>query len=247
MAADENLTDITPGENFNAEQWTTLLAVADRPLQLLLHSGKHGVRSVSKFIGVLALFIITNLCLFLFLLYRLFAYGYSHDELAWGIAGVLIGVLFTVYAGYRAYFVVLVDTAKFVYDRSTPLFQGICTRIVGHAFELYNAKLDTGGKKLEQIIDYSSLLTEQFGKRCPRTIQRGISFLLARIPVVGMLLELKQVITDGDQERAGMMLHEKIDRYLHESLFEPTNMRFAFWLLPLNIIALIAFGTIMIG
>lgn len=247
MAATEDISiDVSPDESSNAEQWTALLEIADRPLRFLWHGGKYGARSAGKFIGVLALFAVTNLGLFAFFLYRLFAYGYSHGDLSWVLAGVLLGILFTAYAVYRAYFVVLVDTSKFVYDRSTPLFRRICTQIVGHARELYDSKHDIGGRKLDQVIDFSSLVSEQYGKRCPRLVRNGISFLLTRIPVVGMLFELKQVITDGDREQAGIMLYDKVDRYLHESVFEPNNMRFVFWLLPINVVALIVFGMTMV-
>jgi hypothetical protein len=228
------------------EQWNTFLRLAEHPVKLFLQGGKYGISSAGKFFGVVVLFSATNFILFLFLLYRLIAYSYTHQELGWVLGITLVGILFLIYAGYRAYFVVIIDIVRFVYCHSTPFFHRICGQIIDHASELYTAKIDGNGKKLEQIIHFTTIFSDEFGKCCPRLIQRGILFLLNRIPVVGMLRDLKQTIESNDHDKAETLLFEKVDKYVHELIFEPNNLRFIFWLFPLNIVFFLGAGIVLI-
>lgn len=237
-----------PLENsaIDIEQWTVFTKLADNPIKLLLHGGKFGVRNAGKFGIVILLFAITNLFLFGFVLYRLFAYSYSHQELGWTLAAMLLGIIITIYAGYRMYFVVLTDMAKFIYSHSTPLFQEICATIVDHSSELYTKKIDADGKKLAHVIDFSTLLSEQYDNRCPRLIKRGILFLLTQIPVIEMLVGIKEVIADGERDQAKKILFQSIDRYLHKSIFNANNIHFIYWLLPINFVGVTTIGMILI-
>ena len=198
----------------------------------LFQGGKLGVQSIGKLAGVFVLFAVTNLVLLGVLYYQTGVSG--------GILGGLLGCLFTAYAVHRTYCVVLISAAKFVYVRSSPLFHKICMRIIEHASEL-----DVNEKKREQVIDFSYMMSEQFGNRCPLLIRSGISLLLSRIPMTGMLSDMEQIIASGNREQAGIMLFEKVDHYVHKSIFETNTMKYFFWLLPTNVLLLLGIGMVL--
>jgi len=199
--------------------------------QLLQEGGQHGVQSIAKVIGVFLLFVTTNLLLFGFLIYK--------SGVGGGLFAALFGFLFTIYATYRAYSVVKINTAKFVYTHATPLFQRICTRIIERATLLY----DTNAGTVEQVVALPTMLDEQFGNRCPRLIHKGVSLLLSRIPVTEILGSMKQNIASVDKDQAGRMLFERIDDYI-QSIFERYSMKYVFWLLPVNVLLLLGIGIV---
>jgi hypothetical protein len=241
------MTENKASQLSDIEQLNAIIRLFEHPVKFLLQGGKYGLRSVGKFISVVILFFVTNIILFLFLLYRLFAYGYTHQELGWLICIVIFGILFLLYAGYRAYYVVMIDVFNLMYSNLSPFFHQLCGCIIDHSAELYASNIGKrGGKKLEQIICFTSQLSVEFGKRIPRLIQWVFSFILNRIPVIGMLCDMKQTIESGDREKAESQLFGKVDQYIHESIFKPNNLRYIFWLLPLNILFIIVTGIILI-
>lgn len=235
--------------NNDDDQLTALMRLSGHPLRLLREGGKLGLGSVSRLVAILALFVSVNLILFGYAAYKLLWVAYSHSNAGILFFLIVLGTAFTAYAGYRAYFGVVLDIAKFVYGNSSPLFHSICGQIVDHASEFYSkhssgvqsgmAKIDPDGKNIAKIIDLQKIMTEKYGK-APRLVRGGVSFVLNRLPIVGMLLELKDVlVADDGKTKATDLLHHKIDRYVEESIFSQNTIRWVFWLLPLNVLAVL--------
>lgn len=231
---------------FNNDNMDALIKLSGHPVRLLLEGGKFGLNSAGKMIGTLFLFLIVNFVLVLIAAYKFLWIKYTHDNIPPMLFVVALGVACLCYAFYRSYKNVILDVVQMVYRNASPLFHVICGQIVSHAVEFLNgrtsgvteqlARLDEDGKKLEQIINVQKIIADKYGK-APKLIRRSIEFVLRRIPVAGILIDMKDVIaSDGsNQEKATMLLHQKIDKYVEESIFSQNNLRWVFWLLPLNI------------
>ncbi len=235
------LTDKTPvNQNQDVESFSVLMQFSEHPLRLLREGGKRGLGSVGRLLGIMLLFGGINVLLFGYAAYRLLWLAYSHQNVGTFVVSICLGLLCLAYAGYRAYFGVVLDLAKFVYQNASPLFHTICGRIVDHASELMTNRSATAmdGKMMGKMVDVKNIMAEKYGK-APRVLQNSVSFILKRIPIAGMLFEMKDVLTPDGKEKATEMLHQRIDRYVEESLFSQNTISWIFWLLPVNVIVLL--------
>ncbi|MDR3197224.1 MAG: hypothetical protein LBU34_05075 [Planctomycetaceae bacterium] len=245
MNRDINVESITVP---NQDKFILLIQLLKHPFQLFWEGSKLGFNSVGRLIGIIFLFSLVNIMLFGYAAYKLLWQSYSFYNIGILVWLIILGLLFTAYAGYRAYSGVVLDLAKFIYQNASPLFHTICERIIDHASEFYDkhsgivqnniVKIDPDGKKIEKIINIQQIITEQYGK-VPKNIRNSVSFVLKQLPIVNMLFDLKDVLMLEGKEKATDLLHQKIDRYVEDSIFSRNTTFWILWLLPLNIIVLL--------
>jgi len=212
----------------NNNKLAFLVQLSEHPLQLLRNGGKVGLSGFGRLIGILLLFSIVNLLLLVYAIYK--------QNIIACILVVIIGLLCTVYAGKRAYLGIIFDLTKYIYQNASSLFHVICEQIIDQASKFSGKQ--SGNVRVENIINVQKIIEDKLGK-APRIICKGISLLLKRLPIADMLSDLQNVITSEGKERVAVLLHQKIDKYVEESIFSRNTISWIFWLLPLNVIVLL--------
>jgi hypothetical protein len=210
----------------NENKLSTLMQLSGSPLQLLRNGGKVGLSGIGRLAGIILLFGFVNLLLLIIALYK--------QNYAAGGLVLLLGLFCTIYAGKRAYFGIILDLAKFIYQNASPLFRAICEQIVEQAGKV------SGNGRVEDIINVKKLIEEKLGK-APAIICKGVSLILKRLPIANMLSDMQNVLATESKERAAALLHQKIDKYVEESIFSKNTISWLFWLLPLNVIVPLVF------
>jgi hypothetical protein len=146
----------------------------------------------------------------------------------------LVSIAFVAFAAYKAYHFVLKDSLRVVYQFTQPFFKKISDSIIEKSNDLMNDKIDLKHQKLSKVIDISKILFEQYGK-VPTLLKSAIDMIINKIPIVGMLNEMREMIFQEDKEKASQALFRKIDGFITEKVFGDNNTNWIFWLLPLNI------------
>ncbi|MCH8554449.1 MAG: hypothetical protein LAT76_04770, partial [Schleiferiaceae bacterium] len=113
------------------ERSKKLLALLGHPLRLLKEGGKLGLTGVKRFLFVVMLFALTNIVLFSIALGRMLTTGFEFSKLFVVFLVFLIGVSFTIYAGYRTYQYVLISAMIVINNELSSLFMKISETIVG--------------------------------------------------------------------------------------------------------------------
>jgi len=209
----------------NQDNFARLMQLSEHPLRLLREGSKIGLGSVGRLCGILLLFCTVNLLLLGYAIYK------------WNIGAIalvmILGLLCTAYAGKRTYLIVILDLAKLVYKNTSPLFHIICAQIVEHISKFREKQAIN--IQIEKVINVQKIIEDKLGK-VPRIITNSVSFVLKQIPITNMLSDIQNVFVSGDKEQATAFLHEKIDKYVEESIFCKNTITWIFWLLPLNVI-----------
>lgn len=84
-------------------------------------------------------------------------------------------------------------------------------------------------------------------QKAPSFLKKGIILILNRIPFAAMLLDLQDDILNGKKVEASKKLYIKMDDFISNILFGNNNTKWIYWLLPLNIIAVILLIKFKIG
>lgn len=204
-------------------------------LSLLLKDGaRQGVKAIKLFGLSLFVFGVINLIFFIIHLIR---HGVS-DHYSYTALSLVTGIICSIIAFAFTYKYLLINTIEVCYKLLQPFFQKVCTKIIDKVIASGN-KLT--GKDIHKSLNVGSLMIEIYGKKLPKYIQKGLIFILGKIPfgdfVQNMHTELNQ---QKDNRSLSYILYLQVDKFISTTLFSGVSMNWIYWLLPLNIIIQIA-------
>lgn len=230
----------------NEEKNDKLLELLHHPWRLVKEGGKLGVNGVKRFFTILSLFAVANTILFFYAIIRLLSTDFEPTKILITLLVLIIGLGITVYSAYRTYHYVLIDTMRVIYENLTSFFQKVSELIIDKAESLFQGKIDLTDNQLTKVLDFGKMINSKYQKT-PKFLRKGIIFILNRIPLVGMLIDIKEDILKGNKLEASTKLYNKMDGFISGSIFGNNNTRWVWWLLPLNIIILLVLIELKIG
>ena len=206
-------------------------------LQLILQSGKFGIKGAKRLFAIAFLFGICNLLLVVYGFYTYF--GNSSEEVngLFLLVLLIVGILFTALAIYKAYQFVLVELFGYAYQQSSDLFEKLSDVLVDNSEKILQKS--SQNKSVSQAIDYASIIKSKF-ENTPKIVSKVVGFLFNRIPLFGMLKDLQTDIAQGNKKEASSKLYVQMDTFITQSIFGSNNTQWVFWLLPLNVLVMIA-------
>ncbi|MEZ5174117.1 MAG: hypothetical protein R2850_11575 [Bacteroidia bacterium] len=222
----------------NEENNKKLVEILHYPLRLIAEGGKLGVKGIKRFFLVLFLFAITNLFLLLYSVIRVVMSGFEMPKLVIVILVLLIGIGFTAYAAYRVYQFVMIDAMRVIYGNMTSFFKNLSQTIIEKAASIIQGKTEITDQKLIEALDFGKMIQSKY-KNAPGILKKGITMILKRIPFTGIITLLKTDISDGRLDDASARLYSEMDGFITTTIFGNNNTRWVWWLLPLNIVALL--------
>ena len=230
----------------NEENNNRLLELLNHPWRLIKEGGKLGVNGVKRFFTVLFLFAFSNTILFFYSISRLFSTNFEFLKIVFVLLVLIIGLGVTIYSAYRTYQYVIIDTMRVIYENLSSFFHKISELIIDKVENLFQGKVDLTDNQLTKALDFGKMVNSKYQKT-PKFLRKGIILILNRIPFVGMLIDLKQEISQGNKVEASTKLYNKMDGFISDSIFGNNNTKWVWWLLPLNVIILFIFIKIKIG
>lgn len=194
----------------------------------LLNASKYGVRSIWKFFAVIFLFFYLNAGSFLYGLYAVFNSGQYGLKAPFMLLLFFIGIGFTGYVAYKAYHVMMFDVVRVMYENSRSFFHKVCSIIIDKVSGVFKGNVKVTDKELAKALNYASIVNDNFN-HIPWFVRKGAIFILKRVPVIGMLIRLKEDLVAGDNDLASNKLLGLLDDGV-AVLFEQINYK---WIWPL--------------
>ncbi|MCB9202448.1 MAG: hypothetical protein H6604_05315 [Flavobacteriales bacterium] len=229
----------------NEKYNTQLIQLFNRPCKLIKEGGKFGINSVGYFIFVLGLFSISNITLFLYSLSRLASTGFEARKVFFILLIFVVGFGFTLYSAYRMYQYLRINVVKVIYGNLSSIFQSISELIINKTESLFKDKFNLTNSQLKKALDFGRMINIRYHKM-PKFLRTAIILLLNKIPIVDMLLELKEEIFKGNKLDASVKLYNRMDKHISNSIFRNNNTTWIWWLFPLNMGVLFVFIKLMI-
>jgi len=211
------------------------LKLFKNPFRFLKEGNKHGIKSIRRFFLIIILFGITNMLLFFFSIYRLFYTGFEYEKSIIVLFILSLAIGFIILAAFKAYNYVIIDILKVFYLQIKPLLKKTSSLLIDKSE--YLLKNNTPKKELSKSIDIKNIFKSTFNK-IPKFLSNTVISLLLKIPIIEMLLEVRELITDGNKIEANNQFFNKIDNFIVNSIFEGNNTLWVWWMLPLNIIGM---------
>lgn len=217
------------------EKNASLLELLNHPLELLRNGSKFGITGFKRLLTNGFLFGASNLVLFLYAIYRTFATELAGSHFGYVILVLLIGIGFTAYAISLTYKYIVINVLSAVYENSTSLLQRATTGIIDRVDGMLDGTKEMTDAQVQKAVNVGSIVNDKYAK-APRILKKGITMVLNRIPLVGMLMDVKEDLVAGNKTTANDKLYNNIDGFLTNSVFGTNNTKWVWWLLPLNII-----------
>lgn len=230
----------------NVETNNKLLEILDKPYKLILQGGKHGVKGVKRFFSVVFLFLFANICMVIYAINRIITTGFGFGKTFMLVVVFLAGIGFTIYAGYRTYQYVVIDTIRVIYENSSSLFKRISDLIISSVEKVFTGKKEVNQSDIKKALNFSKMIHQKYQK-VPRFIRKGIIMVLKKVPFVSMLVNLQEDISAGNNSIASAKLYTKIDGFITGTIFGNNNTKWVLWLLPLNLFLMFLFIRWKIG
>lgn len=248
MTSFEDSHDQFTSQDFSKNEGQTkkIIKLLDHPWQLITQGGKLGINGVKRFFSILFLFVTVNILLFFFCLYRFFVTDFTFTKLGMVFFVLIIGILITIHAMYRTYRYVLVNAIQVIYENMTPFFYKIVEDLIHKTEKAFEEKIDIKSSHFAKSIDFSKTIHNKY-KKSPRLLRKGILLILKRIPFSSLLLEMREDVISGNKQQACEKLFGKMNDFLNDRIFGNNHTRWVYWLLPVNILVIIALILIKLG
>lgn len=239
--AQENSSGITERQSKKIDQ---LLSLAQSPMAMIKNAGKFGIKGGKRFLGITLLFSAVNFILIVAAIVVWIGAGYEMGSLWHLLIAILLCIGITAFASFKAYRYALTQVSYAIYLQLSPFFRKLCGKLVDKA----KKKLGSGDSidKSDVAVDMNAeSLLEDDSKKASSYVKRGLNFILKRIPIVGMLIEIKDEIKLGSRDEATDALYHRLNTYVEEEIFGGNNTRWTFILLPLNVVVAIVLMSLM--
>jgi len=201
--------------------------------QLGKDATKQAAKSASWFTVILITFSLINI------IFLAFSFtGAGNPKTLYGILTFLIGLIVISFAITSVYRYIIIDAVSVVYKYLTPFFRKICVNVI-------NIAVDSGNrltkKDIEQKLNVGSLMLEIYGKKAPKYVQKGLLFILGKIPFNTFLVNMQQELSEKkDNRRLSEILYKQLNDHLTNSVFGENSMKWFPWLILLNLLAQLA-------
>lgn len=194
----------------------------------------------------MTLFAVSNFIAFIYAIITLLSSDFSVSKLFYLVLILIIGIACTVYATYRTYQFVIIATMEVLYKNLSSFFEKISELIIDKVEHLLKGTNRLSSEKLKSALDLRKMINSRYQK-APSFLKKGIILILNRIPFAAMLLDLQDDILNGKKVEASKKLYIKMDDFISNILFGNNNTKWIYWLLPLNIFAVILLIKFKIG
>ena len=228
------------------EETGRILDLINQPWKLVTQGSQYGITGVKRFFGVIFLFASANTIMFLFALVRIYYTGFEFGKLMYALLVLVIGLGIMAFTIHRLYHYVFIDALRVIYSNMSSVFRKISEYVVGKVFDAAKGKADISKSEIAKALDFGMMINEKFQK-FPRIIKKGVVFLLNRIPIVGMVMKLKDELLGMTQAEASNRLYDQMNNFIMESIFGNNNTQWVWWLLPANVIGLFLVIHFLIG
>lgn len=212
-----------------------LMELLDKPWKLIKQGGNYGVRGVKRFFTIILSFMFCNILLFFYSLIKAFSSGFEFGKLGFVFLILIFGIAATIFAGYKTYQFIVLDTMRVIYENMSSLFKKMSDALIDKSEEFLKDKLEVKNEQLQKTLDISKIITEKYDA-VPSILKKGIFMVMEKIPVVGMITDLREDILEGKKDEASSKLYQKMNAFISDSIFSKNNTNWVFWMLPANII-----------
>lgn len=213
--------------NFKPETVKTFTYLT-KPWGLIKNAGKLGIKGVRNFFMVVALFAITNIVLLIAALTVVISSGFKEGWLSLLLV-IVIGIGFTAFVAYKGYTYIMVNAFSVIYKQCDSLVMKVCNTVTNKINKA------TGKAKTNHNINIANIVQEKF-KGLPGIVRKMLLFLFRRIPFSSFVEQSAKLVHEGKSEEASKSLYNRTNNYVTKNIFGRNNLRWAFWLLPINII-----------
>lgn len=211
------------------EKVKQVIGLMGNPLKLILQGGAMGLVAARKVLLMIFLFFVTNTFLVLYAIYIFIVGDAVIGDLPWVLAVAGAGFICTALAAYKGYQFVLMEAIRICYRAMNGLFLQFSAFIVDKAAAIMQKQTPAGNKDLDFALNLSDMINQRFNK-LPFLLRKGVQMILKRVPIVGMVYELRMEIVQGNKQQASQMLFTKMDAFIEDSLFSKNNNRWM-WIL----------------
>lgn len=197
---------------------------------------KQSIKITLCFVFIFILFTIPNLVYVIQALINKFLNQGNNQEILLAFH-IIIGIMFIVISMILTKRYGFINTISIAYKYLTPFFRKIYTIIVD---KVYDKSLDLNqNKHISKIVNITDVLTNSYERKIPWLLQKGIVFLLNRIPFADFFSNIQNEIRNSSEVKNDKVsfsahLYEQADNYIKTSIFKGNNLYWIFWLFPLN-------------
>lgn len=221
---------------------SAFLMKLDCPWKILKNGTKLGIGGFKRFLIIVLLFVMTNIVLLGFGIYRVAVTRFSWGDMGMLLLTALLGLLFIVWAGYKSYRYIAINVMAKIYQNSHWYLQGMYAEAVTRTEQLFSNGEPITDIKLKALTNWGNS-AYGFYERVPVFFQSGITQLLYRVPITAFLVKIKE----GEKQLAAEKLYALVDNFINVTFFSKNNTRWLLWLLPLDVTVMIAVAIYGIG
>lgn len=217
-----------------------LIDSANNPISFLKNSGKEGLKTIKKMVFAIFLFVATNTFLGFYAIYRIITSSFEGSRLLFFFITIGLCVGFVLFAVSKSYSFAIVDAIRIGYNKVNFLLKKACVLIVDKAEVAFTAMGNASNKDLSKAINVYDISKKIFDKVPTFISKRIIAIITDKVPIIDLVSGLKNDIVGGNKEEASDKLFVQIDGKIKSTVFEENNIKWIFWLLPLNFILVVA-------
>lgn len=220
--------------NFSLDPTTQkIINGLQNPFKLIRNSGALGIKGAGAFFGIIATAIIINVA-FLIIALVSTAISVFQTGLISLVLVLLAGALFCFVMIRKAYGFAFTKVLELLYRGIRPLFKKLCSAIIDKIADEVN-KRKSPNTFFENSAGMYAIYNDKLAA-LPPFARKALWFVIKRIPFVKFIdKEITDVILKGDNTRAAEVLFTRTDNYITENIFEANNLKWLWWMLPLNI------------
>lgn len=203
--------------------------------QISKDSASLGFTIFSCFLLVGILFVGFNLIFLIFAnMSRALQYGPEYKVI---IIELLIAIIFVILALLATKRYALLKVVSVIYKYLAPFFKKLCTQLVGKIYQR-GVKI-TKNDKISNLINIGMLWKESYDTKVPRLAQKGIVFLINKIPFAELFLRAKSELANNKEDENHVvisgLLYQQIDQYIQEKILKTNTFIFIFILFLVNV------------
>lgn len=205
--------------------------------KVLLETGKIGAKGGARYIQVMAVTVLLNLVLFFTSIALGVRYGFEWSDIKYVFLVLALAIVFVIFTSIKTYQYIIIKALEEFYPDAKPLVFKLFHLTVVKTEQTIRERDSISNEQLKSAISFGFVINEYY-QGLPRLIKKGLIFLMNRIPVYPMLLELREDIKDQRTEQASIKLFVEADKYI-QNYFGENTTKWLYWLIPLNVVVIL--------
>lgn len=206
-----------------------------QPWRLLFEGRKLGVKGLGRFFLLTLLFSLVNLYFVIECIYDASVHPSARNLMLLGLC-LLLGLLVFVVVLYRLYRYLVIEVMAAIYSHNSGFFRSVSAMMVERADELIRQNDHIQEDDLRKAIDFAELFDKKISG-LPLVMRKMVRFVVHRLPMMDSISTLHNELKSGDKVSVSENFYLRMDAFIRESIFDSNNTNWAFFLLPLNLIA----------